>query len=152
MIGGIGQSIVCVDENYYLTHPGFVHSRGLQIWHSRDLVSWQPISTALDGCAGDIGAPDIIYHDGLELFYIYVPINGKIMALFSPTPFGRWSEPIDLYITGSHPCHIIDKKGNRFLYFSAGSLICLSESGLSTRGKCKKYAGVGFEEAWRTCW
>ena len=31
-------------KDYYMTHSAFDYQPGLTVWHSRDLVNWEPIS------------------------------------------------------------------------------------------------------------
>lgn len=66
---------------------GFTFAPGLLIWHSRDLVNWRPVGKALDRYIGDILAPDFIAHE--SMYYIYVPVNGKIVALTLRLPKGH---------------------------------------------------------------
>lgn len=52
-------SIVRVGEQYYLTHSSFHYTPGLLIWHSRNLVDWEPIGHAIqEHVGGSIMAPD----------------------------------------------------------------------------------------------
>ena len=37
-------SIVRDGEDYYMTHSSFDYNPGLVVWHSKDLVHWEPIS------------------------------------------------------------------------------------------------------------
>jgi len=64
-------SVVRVGQDYYMTHSGS-GTPSLLIWHSRDLVNWQPIGHALTKYIGDIWAPDLAYYKGL--FYLYIPV------------------------------------------------------------------------------
>lgn len=71
------------------THSSFTFAPGLLIWHSKDLVNWRPVGKAQDRYIGDILAPDFIAHEGM--YYIYVPVNGKIVALTLRLPKGHGS-------------------------------------------------------------
>ena len=51
-------------EDYYMTHSAFDYVPGLVVWHSRDLVHWEPISYALKTYLGSIWAPDIKKYRG----------------------------------------------------------------------------------------
>lgn len=75
-------SVLRVGDDYYMTHSSFTFAPGLLIWHSKDLVNWRPVGKALDRYIGDVWAPDFIAHEGM--FYIYVPVDGKIVALTAP--------------------------------------------------------------------
>jgi len=140
-------AILRVGEDYYMTHSSFTFAPGLLIWHSKDLVNWQPIGKALDRYIGDVWAPDFIAHDGR--FYIYVPIDGRIFALTADSPEGPWSEPIDLGLAGIDPGHIADPEGNRYLHLGAGRAVELAADGLSIAGTPRKvYDGWDFPDEW----
>lgn len=140
-------AIVRVGEDYYMTHSSFTFAPGLLIWHSRDLVNWQPVCKAMDRYIGDVWAPDFIVHDGL--FYIYVPIDGKIFAFTAEKPAGPWSDPIDLGLTGIDPGHIADQEGNRYLHIGAGYMAKLAADGLSVAEAPRRvYDGWEFPEEW----
>ena len=140
-------SVLRVGEDYYLTHSSFTFAPGMLIWHSKDLVNWRPICKALDSYIGDIWAPDFIEHNGH--FYIYVPIDGKIMAITAPSPEGPWSNPVDLGLQAIDPGHVVDKDGNRYLHTGGGYMTKLSDDGLSIAGETiKVYEGWKFPEEW----
>jgi len=140
-------SILRVGEDYYMTHSSFTFAPGLLIWHSTDLVNWQPVCKALDRYIGDVWAPEFIEHNGR--FYIYVPIDGNIFALTAATPAGPWSEPIDLGLEGIDPGHVADREGNRYLHIGGGRMTKLSEDGLSIDGETRQvYEGWEFPEEW----
>ena len=40
-------SILRVGGDFYITHTSYRYAPGLVIWHSRDLVNWTPLSSAL---------------------------------------------------------------------------------------------------------
>lgn len=52
-------TIIRSGEDYYMTHSAFNYLPGLTIFHSRDLVNWQPVSVALTRYLGSVWAPDI---------------------------------------------------------------------------------------------
>ena len=57
-------SVLRDGEDYYLTLSSFEAYPGLPIWHSRDLVNWQPIGHAIKTNVGSIWAPDLVKHKG----------------------------------------------------------------------------------------
>ena len=62
---------------------------------------------------------------------------------------GPWSDPVDLKIGYIDPGHITDEKGNRYLYFSNGTYVPLSEDGLRTTGEARKvYDGWTIPNDW----
>ena len=57
-------SVLKDGDDYYLTLSSFDAYPGLPIWHSRDLVNWQPLGHAITRNVGSIWAPDIVKHRG----------------------------------------------------------------------------------------
>ena len=64
-------SILRDGDDYYMTFSSFDAYPGLVIWHSRDLVNWQPMAPALFKNVGSVWAPDLVKHQGR--YYIYFP-------------------------------------------------------------------------------
>src|SRR6188768_1598154 len=64
-------SILKDGDDYYMTFSSFDAYPGLVIWHSRDLVNWEPVGPALRRNVGSVWAPDLIKHNGR--YYIYFP-------------------------------------------------------------------------------
>src|SRR5665647_1375686 len=64
-------SILKDGAGYYMTFSSFDAYPGLVIWHSRDLVNWQPIGPTLFKNVGSVWAPDLVKHKGR--YYIYFP-------------------------------------------------------------------------------
>lgn len=50
-------TIVRDGEDYYMTHSSMEYQPGLTVWHSRDLVNWEPISYGLKTYLGSLWAP-----------------------------------------------------------------------------------------------
>ena len=44
-------------NDYYMTHSNFTYYPGLLIWHSTDLLHWEPIARAVQGHDYSIYAP-----------------------------------------------------------------------------------------------
>lgn len=140
-------TVVRVGNDYYMTHSSFEFAPGLLIWHSTDLVNWEPIAKALTEYAGNIWAPDLVYFEGQ--FYIYAPIDEEIMVLTSSAPTGPWSPPRKVGIRGIDPGHIADKNGTRYLFYGSGYMVELTPDGLSVKGVPRKvYEGWRFPEEW----
>jgi xylan 1,4-beta-xylosidase len=57
-------SILKDGEDYYMTFSTFDAYPGLIIWHSKDLVNWQPIGPALTRNIGSVWAPELCKHKG----------------------------------------------------------------------------------------
>ena len=52
-------SVLKDGKDYYLVNSCFDYTPGLIIWHSRDLVNWEPVGPALRQHVGSIWAPDL---------------------------------------------------------------------------------------------
>lgn len=125
-------SIVRVGKDYYMTHSAFDYVPGLTVFHSTDLVNWEPISFALTKYLGSIWAPDISYYD--NKYWIYFTIHGKQntnAVVYADSPYGPWSEPIDLHLRGIDPCLVVGEDGQRWLFYSGGNRVKLAPDGLS---------------------
>ena len=136
--------------DYYMTFSSFDAYPGLQIWHSRDLVNWQPVGPALFKNVGAVWAPDLVKHRGR--YYIYFPGIGPYRSnyvVWADDIKGPWSDPIDLKIGRIDPGHAVGPDGTRYLFLSAGYLVELGGDGLSVVGKERKvYDGWKYPEDW----
>ena len=147
-------TVVRVGADYYMTHSSFEYLPGLTIYHSRDLVNWEPIASALHENLGSVWAPDISRHKGL--YYIYFTTSDghdhfHNYVITARNPAGPWSNPIDLHIGGAiDPCHVADQTtGKRWLFLSGGLRIGLADDGRSTVGKAEKvYSGWTIPQDW----
>ena len=145
-------SVLKDGEDYYLTLSSFDAYPGLPIWHSRDLVNWQPLGHAITKNVGAIWAPDIVKHEGR--YYIYFPARTaqarSNFVVWSDSINGPWSEPIDLGLAGYiDPGHAVGEDGKRYLFLSGGDYVQLSDDGLSVVGTPKHvYDGWKYPESW----
>ncbi|WP_243350208.1 family 43 glycosylhydrolase [Parabacteroides sp. FAFU027] len=140
-------SILRDGKDYYIVHSSFEYYPGLQIWHSTDLINWQPVAAALHKYVGSVWAPDLVKYK--NRYYIYFPANNTNYVVSAPSIEGPWSNPVDLKIGYIDPGHITDEKGNRYLYFSNGTYVPLSEDGLRTTGEARKvYDGWTIPNDW----
>ncbi|PTQ96700.1 beta-xylosidase [Mucilaginibacter yixingensis] len=144
-------SIMRDGKDYYMTHSAFDYLPGLTVWHSTDLVNWEPISYGLKTYLGSIWAPDICKHGNLYYIYFTVARKGNYVV-YAKDPHGPWSEPVDLKVGGIDPCHIVDETGQRWLFLSGGERAKLSADGLSVvPGTLQKvYNGWDFPDDWVT--
>lgn len=126
-------SILVDGDDYYVVHSSFEYYPGLLIWHSKDLINWTPVTNALDTYVGSVWAPDLAKYNGK--YYIYFPADNTNYVVTADNIEGPWSEPKELDITMIDPGHVVDDEGNRYLYFSSGSYVPLSEDGLSVAGE-----------------
>lgn len=145
-------SVVKVGDDYYM-----VHSMAELIWHSKDLVNWQPVGYATENHFEKSYAPELTYYNGK--FYIYTTFlkydekNNRYfenVVITANKPEGPWSKPINLNIPGKiDPGHLATSDGKRFLYFNKGYAIELDSSGTKTIGELQKvYDGWDYPDEW----
>ena len=140
-------SLLREGNDYYIVHSSFDYYPGLTIWHSQDLINWEPVTNALHKYVGDVWAPDLIKYN--NRFYIYFPANKTNFVVSADNIAGPWSEPVDLNIGNIDPGHVTDDNGNRYLYFSNGDYIGLTKDGLNTSGEVKHaYDGWPIPREW----
>jgi xylan 1,4-beta-xylosidase len=135
-------SILKDGDDYYMTFSTFDAYPGLVIWHSKDLVNWQPITATLKKNIGSVWAPELCKHKGR--FYLYIPTK-KTAAEGSKTTSwviwadkieGPWSDPVDLDLPKHiDPGHAVGEDGSRWLFLSGGDRVRLSDDGLSRVGE-----------------
>ncbi len=123
-------------RDYYLTFSSFDSYPGLIIWHSRDLVNWQPRNAALNRNIGSVWAVSLDKHKGR--YFLYIPVKAAendIFVSWADHIDGPWSDPAPL---GLHrhidPCHAVGEDGSRWLFLSGGDRVRLAEDGLSITG------------------
>lgn len=143
-------------EDYYATFSSFEYYPGVPIWHSRDLVHWTPLTTALRKHIGSVWALDIAQHEGR--YYIYIPALDtndptralKTWVIHADDMRGPWSDPVDMRIDGYiDPGHAVGEDGKRYLFFNGGHRVRLSDDGLSAVGKVEHvYGGWPIPDDW----
>ncbi len=140
-------SILVDGDDYYMVHSSFEYYPGLLIWYSTDLINWTPVANALHKYVGSVWASDLAKYDGK--YYIYFPASGTNYVITADDIAGPWSDPVELEVTMIDPGHVVDEKGNRYLYFSSGSFVPLSKDGLSITGEIKhSYDGWKIPRDW----
>ena len=140
-------SIVRDGDDFYMTHSSFDYVPGLLIWHSKDLQHWTPITRVLNRRLEDLWAPDFTRYR--DLFYIYFPAAGTNWVVTAKTPYGPWTEPVDLKVRGIDPGHVAGPDGKRYLYLAGGGAVELSPDGLSVVGTVERvYSGWSYPDAW----
>jgi beta-xylosidase len=154
-------TIVRDGHDYYMTHSHSYDSPGLLIWHSQDLINWEPICRAGKEDIGILAAPELVKYKGR--FYIYYPCKSSIWVIYADHIMGPWSKPIDINVKKSadfsanarggkyliDPGFVADAEGRRYLYFNSGWVVALSDDGLSAVGDMKKvYDGWPIPKGW----
>jgi len=124
-------------EDYYMTFSSLYSYPGVVVWHSRDLVNWTPVGSAVTKPLGTIWAMDLVKCNGR--FYIYIPANPggaqSILVIHADDIRGPWSDPIDLNVSGCiDPGHCVGEDGKRYLFFNGVRRIALTDDGLATAG------------------
>jgi xylan 1,4-beta-xylosidase len=147
-------SVLKDGDDYYLTLSSFDAYPGLPIWHSRDLVNWQPLGHAISENVGAIWAPDLVKHG--TRYYIYFPARRgeqgqrSNFVVWADAIAGPWSAPIDIGL-GKYidPGHAVGEDGKRYLFLSGGDYVQLSDDGLKVVGTPKHvYDGWKYPESW----
>ena len=126
-------SIIRDGDTYYMVHSSFEYYPGLLIWQSKDLINWAPVTNALHKYIGSVWAPDLVKYG--DHYYVYFPASDSIYVVAAESISGPWSDPVNLKIRSIDPGHVVDEKGNRYLYFSNGSFVPLAKDGLSVTGQ-----------------
>jgi beta-xylosidase len=143
-------SILKDGADYYMTFSTFDAYPGLVVWHSRDLVNWQPVGPALFKNVGSVWAPDLVKHQGR--YYIYFPGVGPYRSnyvVWADSIRGPWSEPIDLKIGRIDPGHAVGTDGRRYLFMSNGEIVPLAADGLSATAPMRRiYEGWRYPDDW----
>jgi xylan 1,4-beta-xylosidase len=144
-------SVLKDGSDYYMTFSSFDAYPGLVIWHSRDLVNWEPVGPSLFRNVGSVWAPDLVKHKGR--YYIYFPGIGPAYrsnyVIWADSIRGPWSDPIDLKIGRIDPGHAVGPDGTRHLFLSGGYVVPLAADGLSVTGEMKKvYDGWKYPDDW----
>lgn len=143
-------SIVRDGNDYYMTHSSFDYNPGLVVWHSTDLVNWEPISYALHEYLGSVWAPDISKVG--DKFYIYFTVHNRSnWVVYADTPYGPWSDPVDVHVGQIDPCIAVAENGEKWLFLSGGNRKRLTDDGLDTVGELEHvYDGWPIPEGWIT--
>lgn len=145
-------SVMRDGNDYFLVNSSFDYVPGLVVYHSRDLVHWEPISFALREYIGSIWAPDIKKINGK--FYIYFTVQGQRRTncvVTATSAWGPWSEPVDLNIGDIDPC-VVPTRDSLYLVMSGGKRWTLAEDGLSVKpgSLVKFYNGWQYPADWIT--
>lgn len=118
--------VIRVGDDFFMTSSSFIHTPGLPILHSKDLVNWKivnhvfaniPYGNFVKPMHGNgIWAPSIRYHNGEFFIYYGDPDYGIFMSK-TKNPFGKW-QPLVLVKKSKgwiDPCPLWDDDGNAYL-------------------------------------
>jgi xylan 1,4-beta-xylosidase len=123
-------SICRVGDDYYLVNSTFAYFPGLPIFHSKDLVNWEQIGSAMDrpsqlkldglGISRGLFAPAIRYNKGI--FYISCTLidNGNNFVITSKNISKGWSDPIWLpQVEGIDPSLFFDDNNRAYIIYNS---------------------------------
>ncbi len=123
-------SICRAGDDYYIVNSSFAYYPGLPIFHSKDLLNWQQIGSALNrpeqlnldgaGVSRGLFAPSISYHNGL--FYIVCTLidKGGNFVVTATDPKGSWSNPVWLpQVNGIDPSLFFDDNGRSYIVYNS---------------------------------
>lgn len=137
-------------NDFYMTHSCFTYYPGLLIWHSTDLINWEPVARAVDDQKYSIFAPDLCKVG--DKYYIYYPTSGgENFVVTADRIEGPWSEPVKIDVNGIDPGHVVAENGKRYLYTNNGHVVELTDDGLAAAGPNRKvYDGWEYPQEWET--
>jgi xylan 1,4-beta-xylosidase len=157
-------SLVRVGTDYYMA---FSRSNGFIIWHSRDLINWEPVvKHLLPNEYSKVWAVDLQYFDGK--FHLYMPIGvypgaNKLnvfgnFVVTAENAEGPWSEliSVDIPIPDNDPAYssidpgfIQTPGGEKYLYVNHGYVVKLDKTGTKAVGKSMMvYEGWPIPAGW----
>lgn len=120
-------SICRVGDDYYLVNSSFEFFPGVPLYHSRNLVNWEPVGHCLDRrsqleldrcrASGGIYAPTIRYHEGMFYMTTTNVSNGGNFIIHTEDPRKGWSEPVWIDQGGIDPSLLFDDDGK--VYFTS---------------------------------
>lgn len=143
-------SIMRDGNDFYMTHSCFTYYPGLLVWHSTNLIDWEPVARAVQGQNYSIYAPDLCKVG--DKFYIYYPTSsGQNFVVTADKIEGPWSEPVRIAVSGIDPGHVVAENGKRYLYTNNGHVVELTDDGLAAAGRNQKvYDGWEYPSEWET--
>ena len=119
---------VCrVGDEYYMTSSSFACIPALQILHSKDMVNWRIIGTAIERLLPEerfsqmqhgngVWAPSVRYHQG-EFYIYYGDPDTGIYMVKSKDPAGKWDNPVLVKAAKGiiDTCPLWDEDGNAYI-------------------------------------
>ena len=117
-------SICRVGTDYYLVNSSFAYYPGLPVFHSKDLVSWTQIGSAMnrpeqleligDRVSRGLFAPTIRYYKGLYYIVCTLVDKGGNFVITAKQPKGPWSNPVWLKnVEGIDPSLYFDESNSK---------------------------------------
>ena len=123
-------SICKTGDNYYLVTSTFAYFPGLPIFHSKDLVNWQQIGSAMDrpeqldlegaGVSRGLFAPTIRFYKGLYYIVCTLIDKGGNFIITAKDPAGPWSNPTWIKeIDGIDPSIFFDDNNKGYIVYNS---------------------------------
>ncbi len=143
-------SIMRDGKDFYMTHSMFNYNPGFLIWHSQDLVNWEPICRVATKHIEDAWAPELLKHEGK--YYLYFPSEKKVFVCIADQIEGPWSDPIEVKgSVGIDPGHVVDENGQRFLFVNFGRMAPLNAEGTALTDTVRTvHKGWDIPKHWKT--
>ena len=125
-------SIIRVREDYYIATSTFEWWPGIQIHHSRDLISWRLLTRPLNrtnqldlrgvGASQGVWAPCLSYEKG-TYYLVYTVVTAFYCNMYdthnylvtAPDILGPWSDPVPLSNFGFDPSLFHDDDGRKYM-------------------------------------
>ncbi|WP_308233154.1 family 43 glycosylhydrolase [uncultured Prevotella sp.] len=143
-------SIMREGKDFYMTHSMFNYNPGFLIWHSQDLVNWEPVCRVATKQLSNAWAPELFKLNGK--YYLYYPANKKVWMCTADNIAGPWTTPIEVEGSeGIDPGHIVDDQGNRYLFVHKGRMARLNAEGTALMTPLKTvHKGWDIPKEWVT--
>lgn len=144
-------SIMREGRDFYMTHSMFNYNPGFLIWHSQDLVNWEPVCRVATQQISNAWAPELLKYK--DKYYLYFPSNKKVYVCTANKIEGPWTAPIEVKGSeGIDPGHIVDiKTGKRYLFVHRGRMAPLNAEGTALTDTLKTvHHGWNIPKSWVT--
>ena len=124
-------SVCRVGDDYYLVTSSFEFFPGVPVFHSRDLVHWEPIGHCLSResqlkldrtrPSGGIYAPTLRYREGVfHMTTTHFGAGGNFIVS-ARDPAGPWSDPVRVAQGGIDPSLFFDEDGKAYFTSNCGA-------------------------------
>ena len=75
-------SIMRDGKDYYMTHSPFYYAPGFLIWHSQDLMNWEPLCRVMPQYEGSAMAPDLLKYKDTYMYATKLKIEQLRQEVF----------------------------------------------------------------------
>lgn len=143
-------SIMRDGNDFYMTHSMFNYNPGFLIWHSQDLVNWEPVCRVATRQISNAWAPELLKHEGK--FYLYFPSNKKIYVCTADNIAGPWTDPTEVKGSeGIDPGHVVTADGRRYMFVHRGRMAPLNAEGTALTDTLRVvHRGWDIPKGWKT--